>query len=118
MATRSRSNTRSQASRSSSSERMQDPSRGSYDDDMNGSSREGMSSGGGGLRKTISEGVRVTAEMPDPRVARITIDIDWQKLVARVARTVGRKVKGRGSRTATSRRSTTRRRTSRSSART
>jgi hypothetical protein len=43
----------------------------------------------------LKKGIHVTAEMPDPKVARITIDIEWQNLVARVARTVGRKVKRR-----------------------
>jgi len=81
---------------------------------MSGTMRRDDTDGGhrGGLRKMISEGVRVTAEMPDPRVARITIDIDWQSLVSRVARQVGRKIKHRGDRTASSRRSSSSRRRS------
>jgi len=81
---------------------------------MSGSMRrDDMESGKHGLRKMISEGVRVTAEMPDPRVARITIDIDWQNLVSRVAREVGKKIKRRGGRAASSR-TGSRRRSSRS----
>src|SRR4030095_11819114 len=49
----------------------------------------------GGLRRQISEGIRVSAEMPNPKVARITIDVDWQHLVSRVARTVRRRLKNR-----------------------
>jgi len=76
--------------------------------------RDDMQGGKHGLRKMISDGVRVTAEMPDPRVARITIDIDWQNLVSRVAREVGKKIKRRGGRAASSR-TGSRRRSSRSS---
>ncbi|HXS09622.1 MAG TPA: hypothetical protein VN852_06535 [Candidatus Krumholzibacteria bacterium] len=75
--------------------------------------RDDMQGGKHGLRKMISDGVRVTAEMPDPRVARITIDIDWQNLVSRVAREVGKKIKRRGGRAASSR-TGSRRRSSRS----
>jgi hypothetical protein len=82
---------------------------------MSGSMRrDDMQGGKHGLRKMISDGVRVTAEMPDPRVARITIDIDWQNLVSRVAREVGQKIKRRGGRAASSR-TGSRRRSSRSS---
>lgn len=85
--------------RSNPSSRM---SRGGDHDNMNGGSREGMSSENrGGLRRTLSDGIHVTAEMPSPKVARITIDIDWQHLVSRVARTVRHKIKKRTGRTTT-----------------
>lgn len=84
-------------------------SRSNYRESENGGSREGTANRGG-LRKMISDGIRVTAEMPDPRMARITIDIDWQHLVSRVAREVGRKIKHKGQ----ARRSTATRRTTRS----
>ena len=104
MATKTRSS--STASRSTM-QREREPMSGSM-------RRDDMESGKHGLRKMISEGVRVTAEMPDPRVARITIDIDWQNLVSRVAREVGKKIKRRGGRAASSR-TGSRRRSSRSS---
>ncbi len=103
MATRTRSST---ASRSNMQRERESMSNSAERDDMPGGHR-------GGLRKMIADGVRVTAEMPDPRVARITIDIDWQSLVSRVARKVGRKIKSRGSRPATSRRSASSRRRTR-----
>ena len=103
MATRTRSS--STASRSTM-QREREPMSGSM-------RRDDMQGGKHGLRKMISEGVRVTAEMPDPRVARITIDIDWQNLVSRVAREVGKKIKRRGGRAASSR-TGSRRRSSRS----
>jgi hypothetical protein len=65
------------------------------------------------LRRTLSEGIRVTAEMPDPKVARITIDIDWQHLVSRVARTVGRRIKKRTAHSSPTRRTRTSTRSSR-----
>jgi hypothetical protein len=68
----------------------------------------------GGLRG-LAKGIHVSAEMPDPRIARITIDIDWQNLVARVARKVGRKVKGRMSGAGHTRRTSSRRRSTRAS---
>ena len=105
MATKTRSS--STASRSTM-QREREPMSGSM-------RRDDMESGKHGLRKMISDGVRVTAEMPDPRVARITIDIDWQNLVSRVAREVGKKIKRRGGRTASSRSTSSRRRSSRSS---
>ena len=105
MATKTRSS--STASRSTM-QREREPMSGSM-------RRDDMQGGKHGLRKMIGEGVRVTAEMPDPRVARITIDIDWQSLVSRVARKVGKKIKGRGSRNASSRSTSSRRRSSRSS---
>ena len=104
MATRTRSS--SSASRSTM-QREREPMSGSM-------RRDDMQGGKHGLRKMISDGVRVTAEMPDPRVARITIDIDWQNLVSRVAREVGKKIKRRGGRAASSR-TGSRRRSSRSS---
>lgn len=104
MATKTRSSSASRSRTQGEREPMSDTMRR---DDMQGGTR-------GGLRKMISEGVRVTAEMPDPRVARITIDIDWQRLVSRVARQVGKKIKRRGGRTASSR-TGSRRRSSRSS---
>ncbi len=79
--------------------------------EMSHDEHDGMNGGSGehhGLTKKISDGIRVTAEMPDPRVARITIDIDWQHLVARVARKMGRKITGRSS-SSRSRASSTRR---------
>ena len=104
MATKTRSS--STASRSTM-QRDREPMSGTMRrDDTQGATR-------GGLRKMIGEGVRVTAEMPDPRVARITIDIDWQNLVSRVAREVGKKIKRRGGRAASSR-TGSRRRSSRS----
>jgi hypothetical protein len=78
---------------------------GGRQDDMHGENR-------GGLRG-LAKGIHVSAEMPDPRVARITIDIDWQNLVARVARTVRRKVKQRASGAGHTRRTSSRRRSSR-----
>ena len=105
MATRTRSS--SSASRSTM-QREREPMSGSM-------RRDDMQGGKHGLRKMISDGVRVTAEMPDPRVARITIDIDWQSLVSRVAREVGRKIKRRGGGAASSRPTSSRRRSSRSS---
>ena len=73
--------------------------RDDYDDDMNDSSPEESHTGHhGGLHREIAEGIRVSAEMPNSKVARITIDIDWQHVVSRVARTVRRKIKnGRSS---------------------
>jgi uncharacterized alkaline shock family protein YloU len=62
--------------------------------------------------RDLKNGIHVTAEMPDPKVARITIDIDWQHLVSRVARTVRQKIKKRGGRTAPSPRRTARTRRS------
>ncbi|HET6463906.1 MAG TPA: hypothetical protein VFH33_08915 [Candidatus Krumholzibacteria bacterium] len=49
----------------------------------------------------LKKGIHVTAEMPDPKVARITIDIEWQHLVSRVAKTVRQQITkhGRGTRT-------------------
>jgi hypothetical protein len=88
--------------------------RDDYDDGMNGGSSEELRIGNrSGLHRDIAEGIRVSAEMPNSRVARITIDIDWQHLVSRVARTVGRKIKNRREHgTAPSRRSTARARRS------
>lgn len=77
MATRTRSNMRSERS-----EVRTGPTRNS-----NGGMR--------GALQDLKKGIHVTAEMPDPKVARITIDIEWQHLVSRVAREVGRTVKRR-----------------------
>jgi len=68
--------------------------RDDYDDDMDGGSPEESRSGHrSGLHREIAEGIRVSAEMPNSKVARITIDIDWQHVVSRVASTVRKKIK-------------------------
>ena len=97
MATRARNSTRSTTSRSDAYRRdTQGDAWSNYRDDSDLGSREGMSSGTrGGLRRQVSEGIRVSAEMPNAKVARITIDVDWQHLVSRVARTVRRRIKNR-----------------------
>jgi hypothetical protein len=40
-------------------------------------------------------GVHATAEMVNPKVARITIEIDWQQFAARAAKSVGRGLRKR-----------------------
>jgi hypothetical protein len=78
--------------------------------------RDDMQSRSGSHRagRSLASGIHVSAEMPDPRTARITIDIDWENLVSRVAHKVGRKLKGRSNRSngrsTSSRRTTSRRR--------
>ena len=47
-----------------------------------------------GAMRDLKKGIHVTAEMPDPKVARITIDIEWQHLVSRVAKTVRHRISG------------------------
>ena len=47
------------------------------------------------MRNAAQSGVRVKAEMTEPRVARIVIEIDWEELAARMARKVGRGIKRR-----------------------
>jgi hypothetical protein len=41
------------------------------------------------------KGIRVKAQMSDPQVARILIEIDWETLIARVAKKMGRGIKKR-----------------------
>ena len=81
-----------------------------YDRGTNGGKQDNMRDDNRGLMRGLAKGIHVSAEMPDPRVARITIDIDWQNLVARVARKVGRKVKGRMGGAGHTRRASSRRR--------
>ena len=88
MATRARNNTRTSrgATRAGSYGVGSDTGAGSRDETRGGNS--------GGMR-SLAKGIHVTAEMPDPKVARITIDIEWANLVARVAQKVGRRIKRR-----------------------
>ena len=99
MATRTGSTTRS-SSRSTADRRgSQSSTRDDYDDAMNDGSPEEFRTGHrSGVHRDIAEGIRVSAEMPNSKVARITIDIDWQHVVSRVARTVRRKIKNRSGR--------------------
>lgn len=96
MATR-RSNTPSTArsTRGSSRGNM----RSSLRDNMTGGSNDDIrNSAGGGMRgkmRDLARGIHVSAEMPDPKVARITIDIEWQSLAARFAHKVSRQIKKR-----------------------
>jgi len=64
---------------------------GGMNHDMRDDDRGGLRSG----MRTLSRGIHVSAEMPDPKVARITIDIDWQHLAARFAHKVSRQIKKR-----------------------
>jgi hypothetical protein len=83
-------------------------------DDRDDMSHSGSMHGSHRAGRSLASGIHVSAEMPDPRTARITIDIDWENLVSRVAHKVGRKLKGRSNRSngrsTSSRRTTTRRR--------
>jgi hypothetical protein len=83
-------------------------------ENMGGGSNDDMrSSTGGGMRgkmKDLTRGIHVSAEMPDPKVARITIDIDWQHLAARFAHKVSRQIKKRVAHKKRSSRATARRR--------
>ena len=108
MATKSRSRTRPSSRSSMQSDMRENMERGSGDE-MRGQN-------GSGLRGTrnLSRGIHVTAEMPDPRVARIIIDIEWQHLASRFAHKVGQKIKRRMN--GTQRARSTRARTPRSSA--
>jgi hypothetical protein len=67
-------------------------------------STRGVNGGMRGAMRDLKNGIHVTAEMPDPKVARITIDIEWQHLVSRVARTVRQQIKKRGRSAASPRR--------------
>jgi hypothetical protein len=76
---------------------------------VTGSRAEATRGANGGMRgamRDLKNGIHVTAEMPDPKVARITIDIEWQHLVSRVARTVRQQIKKRGGRSTASPRRT------------
>ena len=52
------------------------------------------------MRSAAQSGVRVKAEMTEPKVARIVIEIDWEELAAKMARRVGRGIKRRVARNA------------------
>jgi hypothetical protein len=47
-----------------------------------------------------SAGVHVKPDLRDPHVARITVEINWDELIARVARKMGRGIKARQARRA------------------
>jgi len=47
------------------------------------------------MRNAAQSGVRVKAEMTEPKVARIVIEIDWEELAGKMARAAGRRIKRR-----------------------